>query len=237
MTLIRGGSSAVREGRTRERNESHFSFSGRFFLSLFSHAAVFLFLLLSSSPSSPLLPGNCGETDNLLRCSRCRTAWYCCRACQKVRGENRFDLTRRFFFVFFFPFSSRQGKKRRLSLSPFSLSSITLSLSLKSHWPFHREDCRSNAFADAIEDSEPKFASWLRRHGTQVREEDGEKEQEKKTRKEEEESFFFTTTRETKKKKREKKNSLSLRPPSATATSSGSSTPPRPPAPRSPAGS
>lgn len=36
---------------------------------------------------------------------------------------------------------------------------------VQSYWPFHRRECRRNEFADLIEDSEPKFASWMRSHG------------------------------------------------------------------------
>lgn len=35
----------------------------------------------------------------------------------------------------------------------------------QAYWPFHRPQCRRNEFADAIEEQEPKFASWMRRHG------------------------------------------------------------------------
>jgi len=82
-----------------------------------------------------------------------------------------------FRFLFQFLFSRRGKEKRRrphLSLSPLSPSlSLSLRSNLQSHWPFHREDCRHNAFADAIEESEPEFASWLRRHGKQVRKRGG----------------------------------------------------------------
>ena len=35
----------------------------------------------------------------------------------------------------------------------------------KAYWPFHKSVCRRNDFADAIESTEPKFASWMRKHG------------------------------------------------------------------------
>jgi hypothetical protein len=35
----------------------------------------------------------------------------------------------------------------------------------QAYWPFHRDACRRNEFADAIEVSEPKFAAWMRGHG------------------------------------------------------------------------
>eukprot|EP00205_Picochlorum_sp_RCC944_P001663 CAMPEP_0182608080 /NCGR_PEP_ID=MMETSP1330-20130603/2602_1 /TAXON_ID=464278 /ORGANISM="Picochlorum sp., Strain RCC944" /LENGTH=345 /DNA_ID=CAMNT_0024826781 /DNA_START=49 /DNA_END=1086 /DNA_ORIENTATION=+ len=35
----------------------------------------------------------------------------------------------------------------------------------KAYWPFHRSQCRRNDFADSIEAVEPKFASWMRKHG------------------------------------------------------------------------
>ncbi|GIL50958.1 hypothetical protein Vafri_7032 [Volvox africanus] len=63
---------------------------------------------------------NCGATDDLLRCSRCRTEWFCSLACHKA------------------------------------------------YWPFHRDGCKRNEFADAMEESDPRFAAWLRRHGKQA---------------------------------------------------------------------
>ena len=63
---------------------------------------------------------NCGSTDGLLRCSRCRDAFFCSAACQRA------------------------------------------------HWPFHKDACRRNDFADAIEPSDAKFASWMRHHGKQA---------------------------------------------------------------------
>ena len=36
---------------------------------------------------------------------------------------------------------------------------------MQSYWPFHRAWCRRNDFADAIEESEPRFARWMRKHG------------------------------------------------------------------------
>ena len=35
----------------------------------------------------------------------------------------------------------------------------------KQYWPFHKVSCRRNEFADAVEESETKFATWMRRHG------------------------------------------------------------------------
>eukprot|EP00889_Picochlorum_renovo_P001331 jgi/Picre1/28361/NNA_003767.t1 len=60
---------------------------------------------------------NCGETENLLKCSRCHNTWFCGVKCQKQ------------------------------------------------YWPFHKSNCKRNEFADAIEETEPKFATWMRRHG------------------------------------------------------------------------
>ena len=51
---------------------------------VFAHPSLTIFLL-HTRPA--LIPDNCGDTDHLYRCSRCRTAWFCGRACQKVRGE------------------------------------------------------------------------------------------------------------------------------------------------------
>jgi len=64
-----------------------------------------------------LLAANCGETENLLKCSRCHNTWFCGVKCQKQ------------------------------------------------YWPFHKPLCKRNEFADAIEESEPKFANWMRKHG------------------------------------------------------------------------
>ena len=35
----------------------------------------------------------------------------------------------------------------------------------RAYWPFHKEWCRQNDFADAAEKTEPKFARWMRKHG------------------------------------------------------------------------
>ena len=60
---------------------------------------------------------NCGKTEDLLLCSRCRCAYFCSASCQRA------------------------------------------------YWPFHKEWCRQNDFADAAEKTEPKFARWMRKHG------------------------------------------------------------------------
>ena len=44
----------------------------------------------------------------------------------------------------------------------------------QAYWPFHREFCRKNDFADMIEKDEPKFARWMRKHGKQAVLKDGE---------------------------------------------------------------
>lgn len=36
---------------------------------------------------------------------------------------------------------------------------------MQAYWPFHRQECKKNEFADQIESSEPKFAEWMRQHG------------------------------------------------------------------------
>lgn len=36
---------------------------------------------------------------------------------------------------------------------------------VQAYWPFHKQACRPNQFADAIEPADPKFASWMRAHG------------------------------------------------------------------------
>jgi len=38
----------------------------------------------------------------------------------------------------------------------------------KAYWPFHKDICRRNDFADALEATEPKFARWMRKHGKQA---------------------------------------------------------------------
>ena len=43
----------------------------------------------------------------------------------------------------------------------------------RAYWPFHKEWCRRNDFADAVEASEPKFARWMRKHGKQAVLKDG----------------------------------------------------------------
>lgn len=50
-----------------------------------------------------------------------------------------------------------------------SADSIYLNLFyLQSYWPFHRDLCHKNEFADALEGSEPSLAMWMRNHGTFV---------------------------------------------------------------------
>lgn len=103
----------------------------------------------------------------------------------------------------FFCFRFRRAEKKNAHLSFF------LSTPNQSHWPFHREDCRSNAFADAIEESEPNFATWLRRHGKQVKQ---RKRKAKEARKEERD--FLSPKGEKNGKKHEKtgeKNQAALR--------------------------
>ncbi len=39
---------------------------------------------------------------------------------------------------------------------------------MQAYWPFHRTQCKKNEFADAIEEQEPKFAKWMRKHGKQA---------------------------------------------------------------------
>lgn len=100
----------------------------------------------------PPLPANCGETAGLLRCSRCRGVWFCGRACQKVWGGR----------------GERKNGRPRARPGPAAPPSPPLP-SPQSYWPFHRDACRSNDFADAVEADEPGFAAWLRRHGRQAR--------------------------------------------------------------------
>ena len=43
----------------------------------------------------------------------------------------------------------------------------------KAYWPFHREWCHRNDFADEVERTQPKFARFLRKHGKQAVLKDG----------------------------------------------------------------
>lgn len=36
---------------------------------------------------------------------------------------------------------------------------------MQAYWPFHKLHCHRNEFADQTEESEPKFAAWMRKHG------------------------------------------------------------------------
>jgi hypothetical protein len=36
---------------------------------------------------------------------------------------------------------------------------------VQAYWPVHKEFCRPCEFADAIDETEPRFARWMRRHG------------------------------------------------------------------------
>lgn len=42
---------------------------------------------------------------------------------------------------------------------------LNVSISMQQYWPFHKSNCKRNEFADAVEETEPKFATWMRRHG------------------------------------------------------------------------
>eukprot|EP00667_Euglena_gracilis_P014077 EG_transcript_14567 len=44
----------------------------------------------------------------------------------------------------------------------------------KEYEPFHKRWCKQNQFADAMENDDPKFAEWMRKHGRQavIRDED-----------------------------------------------------------------
>lgn len=48
-----------------------------------------------------------------------------------------------------------------------------LSLS-QAYWPFHKTYCKRNEFADSVEEREPRFARWLRKHGKQAQLKDDE---------------------------------------------------------------
>lgn len=36
---------------------------------------------------------------------------------------------------------------------------------MQAYWPFHRDECHRNEFADCMENTEPAFAQWMRKHG------------------------------------------------------------------------
>ncbi|KAG2496941.1 hypothetical protein HYH03_004947 [Edaphochlamys debaryana] len=74
----------------------------------------------SAQPPSERECANCGATERLLRCSRCRAEWFCSLACHKA------------------------------------------------YYPVHRAFCRRNDFADALEEADPRFSAFLRRHGKQA---------------------------------------------------------------------
>lgn len=38
----------------------------------------------------------------------------------------------------------------------------------QAYWPFHRDKCKRNEFADLLEHKEPNFAQWMRQHGKQA---------------------------------------------------------------------
>ena len=101
------------------------------------------------SPSS-INPGNCGTHESLSLCSRCHQAWFCSVKCQKARNVYVISVLPR-------------GRCTSAENPASHVSRIIFPL--QAYWPFHRSDCRSNDFADAIEHDEPKFARWMRKHG------------------------------------------------------------------------
>lgn len=42
--------------------------------------------------------------------------------------------------------------------------SLVLPDCTQAYWPFHRDQCYRNEFADLVENQEPKFARWMRKH-------------------------------------------------------------------------
>ena len=56
---------------------------------------------------------------------------------------------------------------RRVMVSPPPPQEFK-SIAVQAYWPFHRTQCKRNEFADSIEESEPKFAKWMRKHGKQA---------------------------------------------------------------------
>ncbi len=90
------------------------------------------------------LAGNCGATEGLLTCSRCRSAWFCSVKCQRVRQV-------------------ASGAPLLLLTAPAALHHSLAGT--QAYWPFHKASCQRNEFADVAEAAEPKFAAWMRRHG------------------------------------------------------------------------
>jgi len=89
------------------------------------------------------LAGNCGATEGLLTCSRCRSAWFCSVKCQRVRQV-------------------ASGAPVLLLTAPAALHHSLAGA--QAYWPFHKASCQRNEFADMAEAAEPKFAAWMRRH-------------------------------------------------------------------------
>jgi hypothetical protein len=53
----------------------------------------------------------------------------------------------------------------KLISSSFNQPLLPYIINIQAYWPFHKSECRRNEFADLIEESEPKFARWMRSHG------------------------------------------------------------------------
>ena len=60
------------------------------------------------------------------------------------------------------------GRMQTLHLVFYRIGDKGLPCVLQAYWPFHKHECVKNEFADAIENSEPKFAAWMRKHGKQA---------------------------------------------------------------------
>lgn len=102
---------------------------------------------------------NCGETGDLLKCSRCHIEWFCSVKCQKVIS---FRLSSGLLWP---PISSTSSQKFKLSHAILQKDSLKLAfVILQAYWPFHKANCQRNEFADLTETSEPKFSRWMRKH-------------------------------------------------------------------------
>jgi hypothetical protein len=90
--------------------------------------------------------GNCGATEGLLRCGRCKHAYFCSRQCQKVNGLCGLGSV-----------CTAQCNVK-----------VHHMIVTQAYWPMHKSACRVNDFAAALEAREPRFAAWMRNHGKQA---------------------------------------------------------------------
>ncbi len=132
------------------------------------------------TPAAPYAPAaNCGATQNLLKCSRCHTVWFCDFKCQKVIAVTPAAITAPTCHAQLCQSIAAHHPQASPPTAPCLLDfvqviktvahcchcSVLLVWLLQAYWPFHKTQCRRNEFADAIEEQEPKFARWMRKHG------------------------------------------------------------------------